>query len=730
MCAARITRSVPDLRGHTRTCRQAGSHRTFRSAFAIRFVGRGARRTILLPILALAPLFAQAPQEPSPQGIIRITVNLVQVDAVVTDSEGHQVTDLRPEDFEILQDGRPQVITNFSYVSVASPTGPKTHPKTLPAATSLPSIPPAPLRPGQVRRTIVVVVDDLHIKFEDTVYARRALRKFVAEDVQPGDLVAILRTSRGLGMLQQFTNDKRLLYAAIDRFHYYLGGPFGPWGLAEGRIQAPGELDPTRGLASKFRQEVTAAATFDALDYVVGGLRDVPGRKSVVLLSDMIPVPYGDENLMQERLREIVDLADRSSTVLYTIDTRGLPTLQLSAADDLTGLVGSSPSQVANLLMNRRAGYFESQGPMAYLANQTGGLFVDDTNDLAGGMQEIMDDLSGYYLIGYKPPADTFKAGKKGGGYHHIQVKVKVRGLHVRSRTGFYGVPEHQTQPVRRTRDAQLHAAVVSPFAASGIHVALAPQFLDHGYKESIARLWLHVDASDLTLQDAPGRNKNKVLDLLAVAFGDNGAAVDDLGRSLVGPFQPRELDSFRKYGVNYHMDVPIKDPGGYQLRVAVRDPISKRVGSASQFIEIPDLRRDRLTLSGIVLNPDTLGDKGPAMRRFQAGDRVNYELEVYNARRGKAGQVRNLENKVQILGGDGRLVSTQNPGAISPVPWNPRRLVMWGKFTISPGMMPGDYALQVTVTDKLAPRTHSVASQWIDLEITPTGGVKSNSQP
>jgi hypothetical protein len=249
------------------------------------------------------------------------------------------------------------------------------------------------------------------------------------------------------------------------------------------------------------------------------------------------------------------------------------------------------------------------------------------------------------------------------------------------------------------------------------VRVELASQFVNEGRQESLARLWLHIDARDLTFQDAPNGTEKSAVDILGLAFGDNGEPVAGLDHTLEGSYQPSELDALRRQGVNYRMDVPIKDPGGYQLRVAVRNPISQRVGSASEFIEVPDLRQGRLTLSGIVLNRNTLGDKGPAVRRFQAGDRVSYELGIYNVRGSRAGRAPNLESRIEILR-DGRLVSTQNPGAISQVPWDSRRMVMSGELTLGPNMASGDYLLQVTVTDKLEPKHPSSASQWIDFEI------------
>jgi hypothetical protein len=159
----------------------------------------------------------KAPQ--SKEDVVRISVTLVQVDAVVTDDKGRQVTDLKPEDFQILEDGRPQRITNFSYISnVGAPAQPGADAGR--ADKLAPPFPSRSLRPEEVKRTMALVVDDLSMSFETIAYTRYALKKYVDEQMQPGDLVAILRTGAGIGALQQFTNDKRQLYAAIERLHW------------------------------------------------------------------------------------------------------------------------------------------------------------------------------------------------------------------------------------------------------------------------------------------------------------------------------------------------------------------------------------------------------------------------------------------------------------------------------------------------------------------------------
>jgi VWFA-related protein len=134
----------------------------------------------------------------------------------VTDKNGKIITDLKPEDFEIYENGERQTITNFSFVAGSEIVQTPVAPKTKEEKNSVPLPPSVSLRPEQVRRTIALVVDDLGLSFESVYQVRRALRKFVDEQMQPNDLVAIIRTGGGMGALQQFTSNKQQLYAAIE----------------------------------------------------------------------------------------------------------------------------------------------------------------------------------------------------------------------------------------------------------------------------------------------------------------------------------------------------------------------------------------------------------------------------------------------------------------------------------------------------------------------------------
>src|SRR5438876_8808583 len=167
--------------------------------------------SLLLPIRGQQPQQSPRPsssptqQKPSSdedQDVVRITTNLVQVDVVVT-KDGKQVTDLKAEDFEVFEDGRPQKITTFSYISnvLSVPSNLTPAPRPPKVKFTTPVI-PAVVVAHDVRRTVALVIDDLAMSFESVSHLKQQMRKFIDEQLQPNDLVAIIRTGGEVGALQ------------------------------------------------------------------------------------------------------------------------------------------------------------------------------------------------------------------------------------------------------------------------------------------------------------------------------------------------------------------------------------------------------------------------------------------------------------------------------------------------------------------------------------------------
>ncbi len=663
--------------------------------------------------------------------VVRITTNLVQFDAVVTDKQGRQVTDLKAEDFEVLVDGKPQPLTHLSYVSnvgAPPPTDSKAVADAAPA--SVPGMPPARLRPEQVKRTVAFVFNDLQMSWESVYYARRAIKKFVDEQMEPGDLVAIIPTSGGSGALQQFTSDKRLLGAAVKNLRWY--PQFADTGISA--FEPSNELNEKTAGERQFevrRRERFSVGTLNALDAVVGALRELPGRKSLVLLSDGIPVPPPEEDRgrVLAGINRVIEGANRASVIIYAVDARGLQTLSLFDASQ-SGV--PSPEQMMSISMARSAQLHDSQRGMKALAEETGGVAYVNSNDIGGGVRRAIEDQRGYYLIGFRPEEGTFDPATGRFRFHKVSVKVTRKGLKVRTRGGFFGFEGKSVTPVSRphTRAQQIRAALVAPFPAGGVRLRLTPLISRDARQGAFIRSLLHVEGGDVSFRPQPDGTYRAVLDVVALTFGVNGRPVGEANVTHTVTVKPENYEKTLRGGLVYNMVVPAKKSGGYQLRVAVRDTATERVGSASQFVEVPDLKKDRLALSGIIMAlhrdaaaatpnadaPDPMG--GSAVRRFRRGAAVDYGFNIFNAKLDRAGAVAGLQTQV-LLYRDGRAVFT---GQVLPFDGRAQNIAgdigAGGQLRLGKELGPGEYVLQLIVTDLLAKEKHRVATQWIDFEV------------
>ena len=683
----------------------------------------------------------QPTQKPTPDDdVVRITTNLVQVDAVVTDNKGKLVTDLRPEELQILENGKEQQITNFSFVELESrPNAPES--KTTPDPNA-PPVPPVRLKPDQVRRTIALVVDDLGLSFESIHYTREALKKFVAQ-VQPDDLVAIIRTGGGVGALQQFTSDKRQLYAAIERIKWYSVGrggasPFEP--ITNLNLDEEGEV--VGDSIDDFREEVFTVGTLGAVQYVVRGLNELPGRKSVILIADGLAIfdrkDPSRSARMREAVRRLTDFANRSSVVIYTVDVRGLQTLGITAADSVGAM---SPQALQTIHSARSALFQDTQDGLIFIAEETGGFAVRNTNDISGGIRRVVEDQKGYYLIGYRPDSATFDAVGARRKFHKLSLKVLRPGKYnVRMRSGFFGVTDERAVPPPASPERSMIAALTSPFGSAGVDLRLTSLFANDAKLGSVLRSYLHISSGDLTFTDEPDGWHKATFDILAVTFGDNGVPVDQLSRThtvrLKGETYKRALQG----GLTYNLLVPIKKAGAYQLRTALRDIPSNRIGSATQFVEVPDIKKNRLTMSGVLVmatplnvfqkslkqTPTQLGENETepdtqataVLRRFRRNYVLEYGLVIYNAKLDKQTGKPQIVTQVRMFrAGQPVFTGRDLPLAVTDQS-DLKRLTAGGAIQLGSEMKPGEYVLQVVVTDQLVKGKNRMTSQWIDFEI------------
>lgn len=683
---------------------------------------------LLFCILLTAAAQTQPATPPPPQktsdddDVVRITTNLVQVDAIVT-KDGKVVPNLTADDFEIYEDGKKQTITSFAYISNVS-TSTSTPTAEAPAKVKPTEFGPAPrLNRDDPRRTVALVVDDLGLSAESIYNVRKQLRKFIAEEVQPNDLVAVMRTSGELGALQQFTNDRRVLDRAVERVRWNMCSRAGTSVIPryDPNMDQFEDSEFNCGAGSYYK-------TLKSLRFILDAMGQLPGRKSMILLSDSLPVESQEVKFENEALntsianttrftwvlQRIAEKAIRASVVIYSVDTQGLQYTGLTPADQ-PRLTRGTMNASSNIMTRRSDLLWRRREGGELIARETGGFQVRNSNSF--DLPRILKDQNGYYLLGYRPTNETFNRR-----FHHIKAKVKRSGMTLRTRFGFFGVSEEDigTGRAQLMNPTSTNLALRSPFAAQDIEVNLVSFFTNDKASGSMIRSFIYIDPRGLTFEIVDGMRQAS-FELHGVIFGDNGIMVEQNQQNATLSLNERDYEHAIRNGMALKLDMPVKRPGSYQVRVATRDRNTSKIGSSGQFVEVPDLSKKRLAVSGIVLGATT-GFAGrdanhmiehPATRNFDPNTDLHFAFVIYNAT-----STSNLVMEAKLFR-DGKAVFA---GPETPInasnQTDPSRLLVNGSLRLSPELELGNYYLQVVITDKGAKGKTMPVVQWIDFDI------------
>ena len=682
-----------------------------------------------LILAALAGVAAVAQQEYR----LRVTVNLVQVDATVTDSHGNRVPDLKASDFRVLLDGKPQDLKSCTYVSEpVEPAPVKTAPAPVAKTTAAqPAMPAAPIKLEDVRRTMVLFVGDLLTSSESMPGIRAGLKKFVEEQVHPGDLVAIVRSSAGLGALQDFTPDKRMLLAAVDRVSWTSnavgsGGasayePIGQPKLG-GFLAANLEKEDKIDLTNRATLETTAS-----LRRVIRGMADLPGRKSVVLLTDGLRLtspdegsPFGGTDFgtgsflspIYESMRKLADESVRAGVVLYAIDTRGLSSLNPMASDRLTNPKESPWEATAD----RRAEYSDNQWGGIFLTAQTGGFMVTESNRIDASLERIMADQRGYYLLGFQPPEEAMQPAFAGTpDYHKLKIEVLRPGLKIRSHSGFFGIGDQESIAARP--ELQLSKALDSPFRTSDIHLELETSYVS-AKTDYFIRATLYINGNDVVFSGPP-IHRTGLVHVVLRAFNANGGTLEG------GIDQMRRIDVDRdgyrraqQFGLIYTTLLQVSKPGPYEVRAACQDKATGNIGTGADFVSIPLPKGNGLRLSGIMFQ-HALGTDDHVVPAFapsfySAGQSARFAFQIISA--GPKPKVEQLEMRTRLFR-DGVEVWQSAATPLTTDASKTAGLFAGGSLDVPKGLDPGNYMVRVDLGDKAQPDTVT-AWQWAKLTL------------
>jgi VWFA-related protein len=670
---------------------------------------------LVIALLALSSVSVFS-QDKSDKDNIKLRAELVQIDVIVTDQNKKIVRGLTREDFELLDNGKPQPITNFVFEDSRA-TATESSVTNAPAASRT-------LAPAELKRVMAFVVDTLHMKHENVYATRKMLEDFVDHQLQPGDLVLILPTAGGSGLLQQFTADRRLLKQAISRLHpIYFTNQTTPRRTLDARNSSmrperggfnrvQGALSMPDGLGSTLRdpdplEEADIRSTLSTLNEMIKAMGKVPGRKLGVFISEGMRL---DQTRMESDLQDTINRAARANVVFYSIDPRGLDTVSVGADEDLSAIAGALGVSISEAIttagLDKRLDFQESQDSLKRIAYDTGGTFFGNNNDIKRGLDNMLDENAAYYMLGFQPEGRAWD-----GKFHKIKVVVRNRPeLTVAYRRGYLARSEKAAAPLSTNPEvAEALEAISSPFAHRDIDLRLTPLYVFNPQGEAVVTGLLHIDAGRLQFKQVNG-NYQSSLEQVGYIYDANGKAVDTFANTLALDLKPETYQTVLKRGLVATRQLRLP-PGLYQMRLFIRETDTRVIGTANDLFTIPNIKSGSLALSSVFMHGGAIKDgkvvpatgEGDTLsqRHFHKGSIFSYEVVIYNGKADAKTNQPQLEMRARVLRGDQVVFK----GEFKPVPVAadykaPTPIVASRSFQLG-NLPPDEYTLEVTVVDR-----------------------------
>jgi VWFA-related protein len=591
----------------------------------------------------------------------RAKSELVLVNVTVRDKNGNFVSSLKPSDFTVLEDGKPQKVVSFDIEN--TDVIPSTNVAQVKLLNTLPQKPPASassqnevvsaLGEFKDRRMIVLFFDLSSMQPEDIDNAATAALNYLDRQMSPADLVAVVSLGDSLVVNQDFTSDKTLLKNAIQSFSTGAGQGFeeGSTGTTEGTADTGSSFTPDDTEYNIFNTD----RRLEALRSISAALSHVEQKKSLIYFSSGMD-RTGVEN--QSELRAAVNAAVRANLSIYTLDIRGLQALVPGGEAQSASLRGVSAYSGAST-MNALNSNFTSQETLVTLAGDTGGRAYLDSNDLSKVFTGVQQDTSTYYMLGYHSTNPA-----RDGRYRRITVRLNQSGLKMEYRHGYYA-PADFKHSTDEDRERQLDEEMASDLPSTDLPLYLSAGYFRIGSDRFFVPISLVVPGSEIPFVSNNNRDK-ATLDILGVALDSSKHPIGQM-RDTVKLAVNTSAQVKRK---NVQYDSGFVLPSGkYHLKFVVRENQTGRMGSFETDLTIPDLKTEPLKMSSVVLSSQVEPAKhrnsdNPLIRDgseiipsvthvFSSGQNLYLYFEVYDpTREGSTG------GKAGAKNGDIRLLS------------------------------------------------------------------------
>lgn len=550
---------------------------------------------VLTMLLVFVLLCSPLPSQQQSDYTFRTGSELVLVNVTVRDKSGKFVQGLKPEDFTILEDNRPQKVVSFDVENVdAVPTLDVAQAHALAETPAAPANATAPAADANTqfkdRRLIILFFDLSAMEPDEIDHAVTSAEKYVDTQMAAADLVSIVSLGSSLLVNQDFTGDHALLKKQLEQFSTGSGQGFeeGTTGTTEGTPDAgqPFTADDTEyNIFNTDRR-------LEALRSVAEKLSHVQQKKSLIYFSSGMD-RTGIEN--QSELRAAVNAAVRSNLAIYTMDMRGLQALVAGGEAQNASLRGVSAYSGQSTL-NALNSNFTTQETLVTLASDTGGRAFLDSNDFSKIFKGVQQDTSTYYLLGYHS-TNTARDGR----YRRIVVKTNLRDVKVDNRRGYYAPADYQ-HSTKDDKERQLEEELAAELPATDLPLYLGVAYFRLEGNKFFVPISLVVPGSQIPFVRSSDRDK-ATLDVIGMVLDSQHHPLNRIRDTV--KLAVSSSTAVQKKNVQYDTGMSLLS-GKYHLKFVVRENQTGRMGSFETDIEVPDLKSQPLKMSSIVLASQT----------------------------------------------------------------------------------------------------------------------------
>jgi VWFA-related protein len=538
---------------------------------------------------------------------------LVLVPTLVTDKSGNHILGLKKEDFTVLENGAEEKLATFEEITSDAhrwtrPGNPNEFSNSLAGGPS-------------ARRITLIVLDFINTPFMAQAVGRQDLLKYLAQSLDQREPTALYTLTRsGIHVIHDFTTDPRVLVAALHKVQ----------GEALQMVDSPEEVEAVTGTASpdgsagadplaaaaaaskgrgsnqqlaqleaqnlqnmiedtelnfqSFQQRLAITYTLQGMQQIAQALAGIPGRKSLIWASGGFPFSVSDNTMQlapagRDSLPDVLpmyehtwQLLNDAQIALYPVDVKGLQVVTTPGAS-----VGKPGKNYARNMSWRQ---MDTQSSLETFASMTGGRAFYNSNNLAKGFREAVNDSAEYYMLGY-----YLDRSKTKSGWRKLAVKVKREHVEVRARSGFFVT--NATIDPENSRNSDLSSALQSPLDFTSLALVARWDKIEPGKEpgKKHVNYAMHVAADPALIDEAD--NNHVVLDFVVLAKTPEGKQVDHpVGQNVDDHLTPEKLSTIRQKGAVCRGALDLA-PGEYTVRFVVRDGLRGRIGSVAAPLKV-----------------------------------------------------------------------------------------------------------------------------------------------